>query len=156
MPLSHEHVGSKILAKIKIYILTRAELLINLCYEIPCRLGQSLRTKIQSRSLWVSSGQGQVLEYSLCKNTNEGIVHNFSHLSNKRGGWNKRRGGAKNAKSKNMEVEVLQLESSSFLFRQLISKLLFRLRRLWFPSASASASASVRKNFLMVAHIKRC
>ena len=25
MPLSHEHVGSKILAKIKIYILTRAE-----------------------------------------------------------------------------------------------------------------------------------
>ena len=38
MPLSHEHVGSKILAKIKIYILTRAELLLNLCYEIPCIL----------------------------------------------------------------------------------------------------------------------
>jgi hypothetical protein len=37
MALSHEHVGSKILAKIKIYILTRAELLFNLCYEIPCR-----------------------------------------------------------------------------------------------------------------------
>ena len=36
MPLSHEHVGSKILARIKIYILTRAELLFNLCYEIPC------------------------------------------------------------------------------------------------------------------------
>ena len=36
MPLSHEHVESKILAKIKIYILTRAELLFNLCYEIPC------------------------------------------------------------------------------------------------------------------------
>ena len=36
MPLSHEHVGSKILAKIKIYTLTRAELLFNLCYEIPC------------------------------------------------------------------------------------------------------------------------
>ena len=31
-----EHVGPKILAKIKIYILTRAELLFNLCYEIPC------------------------------------------------------------------------------------------------------------------------
>ena len=36
MPLSDEHVGSKILPKIKIYILTRAELLFNLCYEIPC------------------------------------------------------------------------------------------------------------------------
>ena len=38
MPLSHENVGSKIVAKIKIYILTRAELLLNLCYEIPCKL----------------------------------------------------------------------------------------------------------------------
>ena len=37
MPLSHEHVGSKIESKIKIYILTRAELLLNLCYEIPCK-----------------------------------------------------------------------------------------------------------------------
>ena len=36
MPLSHEHVGSKILAKIKMYTLTRAVLLFNLCYEIPC------------------------------------------------------------------------------------------------------------------------
>ena len=35
MPLSHEHVGFKISAKIKIYILSRAELLITLCYEIP-------------------------------------------------------------------------------------------------------------------------
>jgi hypothetical protein len=36
MGLSHEHVGPKILAKIKIYILTRVELLCRLCYEIPC------------------------------------------------------------------------------------------------------------------------
>ena len=36
MPLSHEHVGSKIPAKIYTYMLTRAELLFNLCYEIPC------------------------------------------------------------------------------------------------------------------------
>ena len=36
MSLSNEHIGSKILAKIKIYILTRAELLFTLCYEIPC------------------------------------------------------------------------------------------------------------------------
>ena len=36
MSLSHEHVGLKILAKIKINTLTRAELLFPLCYEIPC------------------------------------------------------------------------------------------------------------------------
>ena len=36
MGLSHEHVGSKISTKIKIYILNRAELLITLCNEIPC------------------------------------------------------------------------------------------------------------------------
>ena len=36
MPLSHEQVESKIFAKIKMYTLTRAELLFNLCYEIPC------------------------------------------------------------------------------------------------------------------------
>ena len=36
MPLSHEYVGSRILANIKMYTLTRAELLFNLCYEIPC------------------------------------------------------------------------------------------------------------------------
>ena len=38
MGLSHEHAGPKILAKIQIYILTRAELLFTLCYEIPCTL----------------------------------------------------------------------------------------------------------------------
>ena len=36
MCLTNEHVWPKIVAKIKIYILTRAELLINLCHEIPC------------------------------------------------------------------------------------------------------------------------
>ena len=36
MSLSHEHVGPKILGKIKTYVLTRAELLFTLCYEIPC------------------------------------------------------------------------------------------------------------------------
>ena len=35
--LSHEYVGPKILAKIKIYVLTRAELLFQVCYEIPCK-----------------------------------------------------------------------------------------------------------------------
>ena len=36
MCLTNEHVGPNILAKIKIYILTRAELLFTLCPEIPC------------------------------------------------------------------------------------------------------------------------
>ena len=36
MSLSHEHVGSKIPAKINMFMLTRASLLIHLCYEIPC------------------------------------------------------------------------------------------------------------------------
>ena len=36
MSLSHEHFGPKILAKIKIYVLIRAESLFPLCYEIPC------------------------------------------------------------------------------------------------------------------------
>ena len=57
MPLSHEHVGSKILAKIKMYTLTRAELLFNLCYEIPCtylfvliQFLDSSRVKIQTNN----------------------------------------------------------------------------------------------------------
>ena len=36
MSLSHEYVGLKISAKIKIYLLIRAESLFPLCYEIPC------------------------------------------------------------------------------------------------------------------------
>ena len=45
MPLSHEHVGPKILAKIKTYFLTRAELLCSLCYEIPCIILSNVKTK---------------------------------------------------------------------------------------------------------------
>ena len=33
-------------------------------------------------------------------------MNNYSHLFNKRGGWNKRIGGAKVAKSLNMEVGI--------------------------------------------------
>ena len=43
----------------------------------------------------------------------------YSHLSNKRGGWNKRGGGEKVAKSVNVEAGILQLESSPFVFKQL-------------------------------------
>ena len=37
MGLTNENVGPKILAKIKIYVLTKAELLFSLCYDIPCK-----------------------------------------------------------------------------------------------------------------------
>ena len=37
MSITHKHVGPKILGKIKMYVLTRAELFFPLCYEIPCR-----------------------------------------------------------------------------------------------------------------------
>ena len=45
------------------------------------------------------------------------VLSTHSHLSNKRGGWNKCGGGAKVAKSKNVEVGILQLESSPFVFK---------------------------------------
>ena len=45
------------------------------------------------------------------------LVYYYSHLSNKRGAWNKRGGGAKNAKSINVEVGILQLEFSPFVFK---------------------------------------
>ena len=48
MPLSHKHVGSKILPKIKMYTLTRAKLLFTLCYEIPCMLGLKLLSSIHA------------------------------------------------------------------------------------------------------------
>ena len=38
----------------------------------------------------------------------------YSHLSNKRGGWNKRGGGAKNTKSRNVEVGII-VEAGIFL-----------------------------------------
>ena len=41
MALYHEDLGSKISAKIKIYILSRAESLYSLCNEIPCRTGKA-------------------------------------------------------------------------------------------------------------------
>ena len=36
MALSHERIGIKTLAKIRIHILSRAKLLCSLCREIPC------------------------------------------------------------------------------------------------------------------------
>ena len=50
MGLSHEHVEPKILAKIKLYLLTRAELLFPLCYEIPCKQTNHQKICQQSQS----------------------------------------------------------------------------------------------------------
>ena len=44
MGLTNEHVGPKILEKIKIYVLTRAELLFYLCYETPCICSQTTQS----------------------------------------------------------------------------------------------------------------
>ena len=49
MPLTYEHVGSKKPAKINTNMLTRAALLITLCYEIPCKyLRFSTRSTIEN------------------------------------------------------------------------------------------------------------
>ena len=53
MGLTNELVGSKKPVKINAFMLTRAELLITLCYEIPCRslhLGQSYVS--DQRTFW--------------------------------------------------------------------------------------------------------
>jgi hypothetical protein len=42
MPLAYEHIGSKKPTKINTYTLTRAELLITLCYETPCKTIETL------------------------------------------------------------------------------------------------------------------
>ena len=57
MGLTNEHVGPKILAKIKIYVLTRAELLFQVCYEIPCSK-QALFSKNANKGTYlVENGQ---------------------------------------------------------------------------------------------------
>ena len=43
-----------------------------------------------------------------CTQVRNSMIHvTYSHLSNKRGGWNKRGGGAKFAKSLNVEVGII-------------------------------------------------
>ena len=50
MGLTNEHVGPKIVANIKIYVLTRAHLLFNLCYEIPCSPEQKVNDWIKNQT----------------------------------------------------------------------------------------------------------
>ena len=61
MALTNEHVGPMILAKIKIYVFTRAELLFQVCYETPCI------------ALLYSRRRGSWLWHSLV-NTNTAII----------------------------------------------------------------------------------
>ena len=56
MPLTYEHVGSKKPAKINTNMLTRAALLITLCYEIPCTV-QLGRYKVKAKYLSTRAGQ---------------------------------------------------------------------------------------------------
>ena len=49
----------------------------------------------------------------------------YSHLSNSRGGWNKRGGGAKVAKSMNMEVGINVAGGILWKKGQIISKAIF-------------------------------
>jgi hypothetical protein len=60
----------------------------------------------------------QLNEFTTLIDLNDFTALTYSHLSNKRGGWNKRGGGAKAAKaakSVNVEAGILQLESSPFV-----------------------------------------
>jgi hypothetical protein len=52
----------------------------------------------------------------------------YSHLSNKRGGWNKRGGGAKFAKSLNVEVGIYV--EGGILWNKLMQKLINEERRV--------------------------
>ena len=78
MGLTNERVVPKILAKIKIYVLTRAELLFTLCYEIPCK--------------WCCMCVMLLyFEQATAKNSliRLGAVHKL-RLQEERGGWSKK------------------------------------------------------------------
>ena len=60
MGLSHEHVGSKLLAKNKIYILTRAELLL----EIPSKKPKSVISGNLSKMAMFEQLNDQLLQSS--------------------------------------------------------------------------------------------
>ena len=77
MPLSHEHVGSRILEKIKIYILARAELLFNLCYEIPCSSNPNFKSDIQVHSTRVFKPEFSKIK---CRSISRGIIWNCRDL----------------------------------------------------------------------------
>ena len=56
----------------------------------------------------------QLNEFTTLIDLNDCTALTYSHLSNKRGAWNKRGGGAKVAKSVNVEAGILQLEYHTY------------------------------------------
>ena len=85
MGLSHEHVGPKILSKIKIYILTRAELLFLLCYEIPCKRTNSINEDVQLRDFWTNVNLRGEFEskkpYGLPELNKKSLAEYLAHLA---------------------------------------------------------------------------
>jgi hypothetical protein len=77
MPLSHKHIGSNISAKIKIYILTRAELLITLCNEIPCKQGLVTSRSFCVNIFNVPSKRIHMSVYSRVRNKHTPTLINF-------------------------------------------------------------------------------
>ena len=73
MALSHELVGPKTAANIKVYILTRSELLCSLCYEIPCILSAAIicKSHTTSLSIWLCKNSPSQKKYCLLKNATE-------------------------------------------------------------------------------------
>ena len=77
------HVGPKILAKIKIYVLTRAELLFHLCYEIPCnsKYDKRLFTELRVQYMKTTSSEHDVhTNWILCWHSEQIMYTTCSEL----------------------------------------------------------------------------
>ena len=78
MVLFHEHVGSKIVAKIEIYTLSRAKLLCSLCHEIPCIDCHSHSQNFTHIPLWLGK-QLSYLSYILCVNMKNYLLRQWMY-----------------------------------------------------------------------------
>ena len=90
MPLTHERIEAKILAKIKIYDLTRAELLFTLCHEIPCNGHYFWYNAPLCSAVDFKCNSHHAFEISSATQRSCITVHNdstFSHLSIKLNGF---------------------------------------------------------------------
>ena len=76
MGQTNENVGPKILAKIKIYVLTRAELLFKVCYEIPCSKDNIFLKKCTSenRTTEIRRNQGMSVQCTWRPKTLSGVL----------------------------------------------------------------------------------
>ena len=96
------------------YIWKIGEVFHNEYFTIKHYTGKEDKYQDTGRYLTANAGKEPTVKVKQSKTVCYLILHiiNYSHLSNKRGGWNK-----KVAKSRNMEVGILQLESSPFVFK---------------------------------------